>query len=301
MAGNLLLDHSLQRDDAYLMQGLLRAGANLFEQREGAEKPFLVRAFETTGDCKAIILEYILFNPKIQTIAKEVLDAYQSFGKLSNMELSVREYGDILQRRADPSKLSRYEKLLNVLKNLAGLSRPSEKRDAEFAEIYGHLVQALLSLHDALGQVTEESVSNVQTILTKIIFISKNAARGLKNTSRLHQGAIRLAELQYKDLENENSKELIEKDNALYAQKRVIDQQGDTIKGLLEAGEKKTVEFNKKYAELEAENAKIKVELADIKALLRLLRGSNSAEASRTSPSQNQERPGTSKGFFPRP
>ena len=212
--GHCLLENALKLDDTFMVSCLIDAGANLFEQRD-AEKPFLMQVFEKNQDFKILILNHIFYFQTLLRTAERVLCNYPDSKKIiMEMGRSVIQYAKILKKRACPYLLSDFEKLLSLLKDLAGLSRPSRQRDKEFIEIYFRLFKCLILLDNSLGKLTVESISNVQTIMDEIIAISENAERGLKGGSLLHEDVINRSILLKQDMGK--IKQLIAKDNALY-------------------------------------------------------------------------------------
>lgn len=118
---------------------------------------------------------------------------------IAEMEASLRAYAKILRQRTH-GLISDYQKLLNLFKTMAYLSRPSKKSDQEFIDIYWRLFKSVLLFHDATGKVTIESISNTQMILNKIINISENAELGLSQRSRLHKDLVTKLNFIIKDM-----------------------------------------------------------------------------------------------------
>ncbi|WP_342220215.1 hypothetical protein [Rickettsiella endosymbiont of Miltochrista miniata] len=185
--GHWLLENALARNDTFTVECLIEAGANLLEQ-PGGEKPFLIQIFEKSRDFKLIILNHIIYHETFGNKIKQNLQDYPDSRELmKNMESSLIDYAGILRQRAW-GHLDGYEMLLNLLKTVALLSRPSKQRDQEFIDIYWRLFKCLILFHDAEGKVTVESISNAQSMLNEIIAISKKADLGWDHGSKLHHG-----------------------------------------------------------------------------------------------------------------
>jgi hypothetical protein len=209
--GHWLLENALKNNDAFMVKCLIKAGANLLEQ-QGDEKPFLLQVFEKNKDFKLFILNHISYDPTFENTAKRVLRGYiNSEEIIMNMRLSLTKYAETLRKRA-LFLLSDFEWLLTLFKTVALVSRPSQKRDQEFIEIYWRLFKCLILFRDARERVTVESISNIQTILNEIKVISTNAERGWNNESTLHDSIIKRLKLLMEDMGR--IKKLIEKDNA---------------------------------------------------------------------------------------
>ena len=238
--GHCLLENALERNDTFMVKYLINAGANLFEQRD-AEKPFLIQIFEKNRDFKLLILNYIIYDKNFLNTTERVLANYPNAKEIIvEMENSLIKYAEILKKRARPYLLSDFERLLNLLKDLAGLSRPSKKRDQEFIEIYWSLFKCLILFHDALGRVTSESISNAQKMLEEIGAISENADWGRRRGSKLHHDLPKWIGLLTKNMDD--IKELVgqanvldEKDNLL-GQQAPLKAQDAEVSGLDEPG-----------------------------------------------------------------
>lgn len=115
--------------------------------------------------------------------------------------------------------------LLNLLKTVARLSRPSKQRDQEFIGIYWRLFKCVILFHDAEGRVTVESISNAQIMLSEIIAISKKADLGWNQGSKLHHDLPDHIDLLMKAMNN--IKELVaQQANPLDEKDRMTEQGG---------------------------------------------------------------------------
>lgn len=268
--GHLLLENSLEQDDMFMVSTLIDAGANLLEQQEG-EKPFLIQVFEKNRDFKLLILKHIFHHQALVIMAERVLGSYPSSKQIMiEVAYSLISYAETLIKRADPSNLSDFERLLSLLKDAARLPRPSKQRDNEFIAIYGSLFKCLILFHDTRRRVTVESISSVQTILNEIIAISLNAEWGWNNGSTLHRGLAQRLRLLWQDMER--SKKQVEKDQVIYEKDKVIQEQANTIKDMTEENrniKKILVEMRKQQVALETELQQFQVEITSLDAELK--------------------------------
>jgi gas vesicle protein len=288
--GHCLLENALMREDSFMLNCLIKAGANLFEQ-QGNEKPFLIQIFEKNTDFKVLILNHIAYDKTLPRTAERVLQHY-SKSKDIMLELgwSLIKYAEILKKRTYPIMLSDFERLLNLLKDVLRLPRPSKKREKEFIDIYCNLFKCLIMFHDARGKVTTESISHVQKMLSEIGAISKDADWGWKYGSELHRGLRgRLGPLR----ENmQEIKKLAEKDDMICEKDVVIQQKDNIIKNLSEKCEylEATIQQNQENAEVERQQ--FKAELAAMQTRLEAL--------TKDSETSTLDEPGPSTRFFPR-
>lgn len=258
--GHLLLETALNRDDTNMMGYLIRAGANLFEQ-QADEKPFLIQVFQKSNAFKIVILNHIIYSQTFEYTAKRTLSEYPDLKEIiTKMGYFAAQYANVLRKRAIPSKLSDTERLFNLLKNVARLSRPSKQRDQEFIEIYWRLFKSLILFRDTQGKVTVESVSHIQTILNEISSISHEAEWGCNNGSMLHHGIMKWLASLMKELQR--SKKLIEKNNALCEKDEIIKQQASMIKHITKKNsllEEKLAKFEKEKTDEETSHAQGKL------------------------------------------
>lgn len=291
--GHCLLENALMREDSFMLNCLIKAGANLFEQ-QGNEKPFLIQIFEKNTNFKVLILDHISYDKTLPRTAERVLQHY-SKSKAIMLELgwSLIKYAEILKKRTYPIMLSDFERLLNLLKDVLRLPRPSKKREKEFIDIYFSLFKCLILFHDARGKVTTESISHVQNMLSEIRAISKGADWGWKDGSELHRGLRgRLGPLR----ENmQEIKKLVEKDGIIYAKDLVIQQKDNIIKNLSEKCEylEATIQQNQDKADTKLQRAQ--EQIARLEAALKKEVVSKNFEMSEL------DEPGPSTRFFPRP
>lgn len=183
--GYCLLEKALQENDVYMVKYLIKAGADLLEQRDD-ETPFLFK-LGTNRNFKLMILNYIIHQKVLANKIEDNLQNYAELQKdLADMEASFRAYAKILRQRAH-GLISDYQKLLNLFKTVASLSRPSKNREQEFIGIYWRLFKSVILLHDAAGKVTLESISDARAMLNKILTFSDKAELGLTHGSRLYK------------------------------------------------------------------------------------------------------------------
>ena len=278
--GHSLLENALEKSDTFMVRRLIDAEANLLEQRDD-EKPLLIQIFEKNTDFKLLILNHIFHDRTLVSTAKRVLQNYSKPKEIIvKMGFALINYAEILTKRACPYLLSDSERLLNLLKNVFRLSRPSKQRDKEFIEIYYRLFKLLILFHNA-GRITVESISNAQRLLAEIGTISLNADWGWKGGSQLHSGIRNLL-----GSLKENMKEieqLAEKDDMIYEKDKVIAQQAATIKDMTE-----------KSTNLEAKIQQAQAQIVRLKAALKTVAVSEDNEVS----ALNEAGPST--GFFPK-
>jgi hypothetical protein len=259
--GHYLLEDALERNDTFMVNCLIAKGsANLLEQ-QGDEKPILMQIFEKNRDFKLLILNRIFYDKTIVSMAERVLYHYPKSKEIMvDMGYSLTNYAETLYKRACPYLLSDSVRLLNLLKDIAQLSRPSKQRDQEFIEIYWRVGKCLILFHNA-GRVTVESISNAQSTLGEIRAISWNAEWGWKQGSKLHRGLINWLDSLKKDMDW--NKQLMEKDNVIDEKDKVIAQKDKTIKNLNEECEylKAKIQQNQENAEAERQQMRENAEV----------------------------------------
>lgn len=287
--GYCLLEDALEQNDSFMVERLVEAGANLFEQ-QGDEKPLLIQIYEKNRDYKIIILNHIVYDRTFENTAERVLHDY-SKGKeiMADMGNFFKNYAEILTIRTSTYLLSNFTRLFNLFKDIARLSRPSKQRDQEFIEIYWRMCKCLIFFHDARGRVTVESIFHAQRMLSEIGTISGSADWGWKFGSELHCGLRdRLGPLR----ENmQEIKKLAEKDDMIYAKDMAIQQKDNTIKNLSEQYGHLEAVVQQMQENSEAERQQFKATIAALEAQLKAGKKSETSELNE---------PGPSTRFFPR-
>lgn len=304
--GHFLLEDALKKNDSFMMKCLIKKGeANLLEQQDD-EKPFLIKIFEKNKDFKLLILDHIYYDKTLLRMTEQFLKNYPKSEEIMiDMGNFLISYAEILKKRTCPHLLSDFQRLCNLFKDIARLSRPSKQRDKEFIEIYYRLFKSLTLLHNKEGRVTVESISNVQKLLAEVKAISVKSDWGWKYRSQLHCGLRSRLDSLRKNIKE--IKQLAEKDDMIAEKDKVIAQQAGALKEMTKKNtylknkitkleEDKTTEkatYAKEKAEYETELQKLKVTLAAMQAQLKMAN-----KESKTSESLNELGPSTS--FFSR-
>lgn len=282
--GYYLLEDALEKNDFFMMSCLINKGrVNLLEQR-GDEKPLVMQIFDKNKDFKGFLLRHIFYDKILVRKAEQVLQNYSKAKEIMvNMSYSLINYAEILEQRLYPYQLSESVRLLNLLKDIARLSRPSKQRDQEFIEIYFRLYKCLTLFHNAEGRVTVESISHVQNLLTEIGTISRNADWGWKVGSQLHRSVNDQLNPLWETLRE--IKQLAEKDHMIDEKDKVIAQQAGTIRDMTKKNIHLTIKVTllerekmaakatheKEKAEYEAERQQFKATLAAMQAQLEMV------------------------------
>lgn len=154
--GYRLLKEALDQNDSFMVEQLIKAGANLFEQQDD-EKPLLIQIYEKNKAFKIIVLKYIHLDEAFENTVEHTLRDYSvSKNLMIDIVKFFKRYAKILNQRAQPHLLSDFKKLFNLFKDIAHISRPSKNRDQEFLEIYSRIYQCLILFQDDQGKVTTE-------------------------------------------------------------------------------------------------------------------------------------------------
>ncbi len=276
--GYVLLKKALQNENLNTLRYLLGAKADLFEFPKDEEEPFLIKVFQSPGELKNFVVDYIRRDSRLIALTSERLKNYSGLLQVfTNLKNHLDKYSLHLVKKDKPSLLMSiaYEALTTWNKML-GLQNPSEARDKECAQIYKDLDESLKVINqDPLG-LTYAAFSEVQKIMHKMKGKSVSALRGMFNVSSLHDKAIKLVD--EFDCQLEASK-----DQLLEQQDKTIQDQTEQIKHREKEQEElktenaelkikqtdteiKLADMKAKQHKLEAENAEIKAENAEIKA-----------------------------------
>lgn len=98
--GHWLLENALKRNDNFVVERLVKAGADLLEQPDD-EPPFLLQIFEKNRDFKLIILNHIIYHKTFRNKIKQNLQDYpDSKELLKNMENSLIAYAEIFTTKS---------------------------------------------------------------------------------------------------------------------------------------------------------------------------------------------------------
>ncbi|WP_342220277.1 hypothetical protein [Rickettsiella endosymbiont of Miltochrista miniata] len=289
--GYVLLEKALETENREAMEILLRAKANLFESDRYEREPFLVKVLQSKGDIKEPVVEYIRRDQRLMRTASEYLAGYPDLIQIfKELKTHLDEYSSHLVKKDDRSFLvSLANEALRFGRKLSGLQNPSDQRGKECAQIYLELKESLKVINTSPDEVTYGALREVQIIMQRIKADSMEALRGFWNTSYLHENVIAIVN---------------RFDEGLEASKKDInDKKDEKINQLHDSLGRERVEAQEIQAKLETENAELRAKQSEMEATLNNLlkqRASNSGGTSRTSTSQNQERPGTSTGLFAR-
>lgn len=312
--GYVLLKKALQSENLYTLRYLLAAKADLFEFPKDEEEPFLIKVFQSPGELKNFIVDYIRKDSQLIALTSERLQNYSGLLQVfTNLKNHLDKYSLHLVKKDNPSLLMSiaYE-ALNTWNKMLGLQNPSEARDKECAQIYKDLDESLKVINqDPLG-LTYAAFSEVQKIMHKMKGKSVNALRGIFNVSSLHDKAIKLVD----EFDNQLK---ASKDQLLEQQDKTIQDQAEQIKQFTENREKEQEELKTENAELkikqttteekltttegkliavEAELAEIKAENAEFRKTLELLLKRTSTPAASEEEAVNQTKANVS--FFRR-
>ena len=279
--GYVLLKKALETQNLSVLQNLLNAKADLFETPEDEQEPFLVKVFQSPGELKKFVVDYIRRDSRLIALTSERLKNYSGLLQVfTHLKNHLDKYSLHLVKKDNPSLLMSiaYEALATWNKML-GLQNPSETRDKECAQIYKDLDASLKVINQNPLGVTYAALSEVQIIMHKMKKKSVNALRGIFNVSSLHDKAIKL-------VDEFDSQLKANKDQIFAQQNEMLKNQAEEIKQLSEnrareqnqaqekqtalevklaATEEKLAEMKEKLSKSEAKNAEIKSENAEIK------------------------------------
>ncbi|TLY47947.1 MAG: hypothetical protein E6K54_03040 [Gammaproteobacteria bacterium] len=240
--GYILLKKALNNQNIYSLSYLLNAKADLFEFPKDEKEPFLVKVFQSPGECKNFVVDYIRRNSRLIALTSERLKDYSGLLQVfTDLKDHLDKYSLHLVKKDNPSLLMSiaYE-TLSIWNKMLGLQDPSEKKDSECAQIYKDLDESLKVINqDPLG-LTYAAFSEAQKIMHRMKEKSVNALRGIFNVSSLHDKAVKLVD--------EFDTQL--KDQLLEQQDKTIQDQAEQIKQLTENREKEQVELKTENVEL---------------------------------------------------
>jgi hypothetical protein len=293
--GYILLKKTLQNENLYILRNLLAAKADLFEFPKDEQEPFLIKVFQSSGELKNFVVDYIRQDSRLIQLTSERLKNYSGLLQVfTNLKNHLDKYSSHLVKKDNPSLLMSiaYEALTTWNKML-GLQNPSEARDKECAQIYKDLDESLKVINQSPLGLTYAAFSEVQKIMHRMKGKSVNALRGIFNVSSLHDKAIKLVD-EFDDQLKASKDQLLEQ------QDKTIQDQAEQIKQLTENREKeqkelktenvelkikqadteiKLAEMEVKQHKLEVENAEIKAESSEIRKTLEILLKRTSAQA----------------------
>jgi hypothetical protein len=255
--GYVLLKKALETQNLSALQNLLNAKADLFETPEDEQEPFLVKVFQSPGELKKFVVDYIRRDSRLIALTSERLKNYSGLLQVfTHLKNHLDKYSLHLVKKDNPSLLMSiaYETLATWNKML-GLQNPSETRDKECAQIYKDLDASLKVINQNPLGVTYAALSEVQMIMHKMKKKSVNALRGIFNVSSLHDKAIKLVD----EFDNQLK---ANKDQIFAQQNEMLKNQAEKIKQLEENHEKERVKTQEEQEKLKTENTELKIKQA---------------------------------------
>ncbi|HEY2566278.1 MAG TPA: hypothetical protein VGH95_01020 [Candidatus Aquirickettsiella sp.] len=254
--GYVLLKKALETQNLSALQNLLNAKADLFETPENEQEPFLVKVFQSPGELKKFVVDYIRRDSRLIALTSERLKNYSGlFQVFTHLKNHLDKYSLHLVKKDNPSLLMSiaYEALATWNKML-GLQNPSETRDKECAQIYKDLDESLKVINQNPLGVTYAALSEVQMIMHKMKKKSVNALRGIFNVSSLHDKAIKLVD----EFDNQLK---ANKDQIFAQQNEMLKNQAEEIKQLSENRVREQNQAQEKQAATEAKLAATEIKL----------------------------------------
>jgi hypothetical protein len=307
-SGYVLLEKALETENPDAMHTLLNAKINLFERPDNDEEPFLVKALQSKGKLKSIVVEHIQQDQRLVDLASECLVAYPDLiGTLKDFKSHLDQYSSHLVKKDNQTHLIFIAKeVVRFGRKISGLQNPSDTRGKECAKIYLDLDESLELINNA-PEITYGALRQVQIIMQGIKEDSMKALRGFMNTSFLHENVVKFVN-QF-DQALEASKEDIndKKDEVIQHKNEEINQLHENLERERAKAQEKQAKLEAKQAEMETKQTKLEAENAEIKKTLNsILQQINSnvhisEDISASSVSQDQERPESITGFFSRP
>lgn len=243
--GYILLKKALQNEKLYTLRYLLTAKADLFEFPKDEKEPFLVKVFQSPGECKNFVVDYIRRDSRLIALTSERLKDYSGLLQVfADLKDHLDKYSLHLVKKDNPSILMSiaYE-TLSIWNKMLGLQDPSKKRDSECAQIYKDLDESLKVINQNPLGLTYAAFFEVQKIMHRMKGKSVNALRGIFNVSSLHDKAIKL-------VDEFDTQLKASKDQLLKQQDKTIQDQAEQIKQLTENREKEQVELKTENVEL---------------------------------------------------
>ena len=253
--GYVLLEKALKTKNLSMLEDLLKINVNLFERPNDYEEPFLVKALQSKGTLKKMVVEYIQKNPQIMKRATEYFghdsNLKNIFGKFKD---HLDNYATHLIKKDNPSILVTItKKILMTWREIINFENPSDKRDQECAQMYFNLNEMLEVFEKKLTPY--DTFDEMHKIIIKMKEKSVEAIRGFFNSSFLHEKILKLiTEFEYE---------------LLGSKKSVFDKSIDQIK---QAREQDRLVFNEKIEKMETENAAMKENQARMEAEINALR-----------------------------
>ncbi len=255
--GYVLLKKVLETQNLSALQNLLNAKADLFETPEDEQEPFLVKVFQSPGELKKFVVDYIRQDSRLIALTSERLKNYPGLLQVfMHLKDHLDKYSLHLVKKDNPSLLMSiaYEALATWNKML-GLQNPSETRDKECAQIYKDLDASLKVINQNPLGVTYAALSEVQMIMHKMKKKSVNALRGIFNVSSLHDKAIKLVDEFDSQLEANKAQIFVQ-------QNEMLKNQAEKIKQLEENHEKEQIKTQEEQEKLKTENTELKIKQA---------------------------------------
>jgi hypothetical protein len=254
--GYVLLKKALETQNLFALQNLLNAKADLFETPKDEQEPFLVKVFQSPGELKKFVVDYIRRDSRLIALTSERLKNYSGLLQVfTHLKNHLDKYSLHLVKKDNPSLLMSiaYEALAAWNKML-GQQNPSETRDKECAQIYKDLDESLKVINQNPLGVTYAALCEVQMIMHKMKKKSINALRGIFNVSSLHDKAIKL-------VDEFDSQLKANKDQIFAQQNEMLKNQNEKIKQLEENHEKERVQTQEKQTATEAKLAATETKL----------------------------------------
>jgi len=279
--GYVLMEKALETQNRGALETLINANVNLFEFPDNEEEPFLVKALQSRGDLKRLVVEHIRQDQRLTERASEYLAVYPDLSDLfKEFKEHLDGYGAHLVKKDNPSILLLIsKKILSTWRKVLDLENPSGRRGRECAEILLTLDKSLQIIGHTPGGASYDSFDEVHKIMIKMREDSMQALRGFFNTSLLHEKILKLIKKFEMQL--------------LATKKVVVDKKDEAINHLEENHQREKALLHEKLKKAEAERAEMK---ETIRELLKQMASSHSQASEERPDSQDQIR--ATRGFF---
>jgi len=286
--GYVLMEKALETQNRGALETLINANVNLFEFPDNEEEPFLVKALQSRGDLKRLVVEHIRQDQRLTERASEYLAVYPDLSDLfKEFKEHLDGYGAHLVKKDNPSILLLIsKKILSTWRKVLDLENPSGRRGRECAEILLTLDKSLQIIGHTPGGASYDSFDEVHKIMIKMREDSMQALRGFFNTSLLHEKILKLIKKFEMQL--------------LATKKVVVDKKDEAINHLEENHQREKAFLNEKFEQAEAKRAEAEAKLAEMEEKLKELQqrtSNHSYPLEESSTSQDQSRTET-RGFF---